>query len=127
MNECLKSLHKNLLELLGKQNKDLRRLILDTFTSNIDNIIRGQIMNSFTDLKNRLIGKTKIFFIVKLLGLLKELKSKALTFPDLDDENDLENLKREIYGLLTIFKNKFYVFLCNTLVELKVTYFIRID
>jgi len=108
VNECLKSLHKNLLELLKfKQNKDLKRLILDKFTTNIENIIRGQIMNSFTDLKNRLIG------------LLKELKSKALTFPDLDDENDLENIKREIYGLLTIFKNKFYVFLCNTLVELK--------
>lgn len=109
VNECLKRLHKSLLELLNlKQSRELKRSILDKFTENIELIIRGQVMNSFTDLKNRLIG------------LLKELKSKALEFPDFDDENDLENIKREIYGLLSTFKNKFYVFLCNTLVELKV-------
>jgi len=108
VNECLKRLHQSLVELLNlKQSRELKRSILDKFTENIELIIRGQVMNSFTDLKNRLIG------------LLKELKTKSLEFPDFDDENDLENIKREIYGLLSTFKNKFYVFLCNTLVELK--------
>jgi len=54
--------------------------------------------------------------------LLNELKEKASKIPEVNDENDVESLKKEIFALQNTFKNRFYVNISNTLIELKVFY-----
>src|SRR4051812_38689631 len=101
-------MHKDLIDLLEmREDRTLSREIMDKLSENVELIIRGQVMNSFTGLRNT------------ILTLLKELKQKSLQVPLINDEAESENLKKEIYNLLNIFKNRFYVSLCDTLVELK--------
>jgi len=58
----LKSINKDLLELLGlKDDKNLRREIMDKFSSNIEAIVRGQVMNSFTGMRNNFLGKDQVY------------------------------------------------------------------
>lgn len=101
-----------------KEDKSLKREIMDKFSENIEVIIRGQVMNSFTGLRNSILSKDH-FLIIKLV-LLKELKEKCLNINFVNEDTDSEALKKEIYSLLNIFKNRFYVNICDTLVELKV-------
>jgi len=42
VNECLKLLNKDLTEILGiKEDKNLKRAIIDKFSENIELIVRG--------------------------------------------------------------------------------------
>jgi len=60
VNECLKCVHRDLNELLQiKEDRALRREILDKFSENVEIIVRGQVMNSFTGLRNNFLGNLK--------------------------------------------------------------------
>lgn len=49
-----------------------------------------------------------------------DLKSKCTSVDDMKEENDDKNISKEIQDLVQLFKNKFHVHVCNTLIELKV-------
>ena len=56
------------------------------------------------------------------LDYLLDSKLFVLKFEELTEESDVEFHKKEIFGQLNVFKNKFYASICNNLIELKVYY-----
>ena len=63
----MKKLHEDLVELTELiTTKNLRTEIFDKFGENIEMIVRGQLMNSFTLLKTLFISKFLSFFTTQI-------------------------------------------------------------
>lgn len=109
VHESFKKINSELKILVDKHiNKSMKIEILDRFSENVEHVFRGQLFDSFSNLR------------CKFIQLILSLKSnpKKIDF-EFKEEIEFENFKKEIFSSLNLFKNKLQCLIAGSLIELK--------
>ena len=119
VNVCFKNLYTNIQNSITNNKlikKQLKTEVIDKFMENVELICRGQVNNSFMNLR------------IEFIELLIEIKSNCKLliseqYSKVDSESDFQEIetviKKEVFGLLSQLKNKLSCLILNTTLDLK--------